>query len=374
MSKAEGKKITVKFTEEIINSVDNIVLPDYPEISGYTTQTDYDSSSTINIPETTQSGDLMLLFWAKDDDPIESVADGWERIFTSYDTYHRLSVHYKYYQGEAKQFTLTHDSEETSAIVVAVGKVGIPVISDAYKGTTATPTPPSLASGFEVDAPTLWFAFAGCDYRDVSGFPLNFPDNNISSNRSGVGLGIASLYSTNPSETPSNFILSASEQTSAGTLAITFKSKEDILKDEIKEGWEITGQEYKYVYSPLLDKTYGVDSIEIHPTVLKALLLNMSLFNNFNNVEGNLTVEYDATKGNLSGTGGVVESFIEVFTPTELIQTPNPNVEEYIAVAPIEVVADLLDIEYPKAYGDEIITVAPFEVTATLIDVEDINP
>jgi len=158
--------------------------------------------------------------------------------------------------------------------------------------------------------------------------------------------------------------------------SIVIKFTEDLVGDVAENilAFTVTGKQYKYVHGPLLDKTYGVDSIEIHPTVLKALLLNMSLFNNFNNVEGNLTVEYDATKGNLSGTGGVVESFIEVFTPTELIQTPNPNVEEYIAVAPIEVVADLLDIEYPKAYGDEIITVAPFEVTATLIDVEDINP
>ena len=105
------------------------------------------------------------------------------------------------------------------------------------------------------------------------------------------------------------------------------------------------------------------------------IVLTVEQFNNFNNVEGNLTVTYDATKGNLSGTGGAVESFENVFLPTDLIQTPNPNVEEYVSVAPFEVVADLLDLEYPKAYSDMgTITVAPFEVTATLIDVEDINP
>ena len=105
------------------------------------------------------------------------------------------------------------------------------------------------------------------------------------------------------------------------------------------------------------------------------IVLTVEPFNNFNNVEGNLTVNYDVTKGNLSGRGGAVESFENVFLPTDLIQTPNPNVEEYVSVAPVEVVADLLDIEYPKAYGDMgTITVAPFEVTATLLDVEDINP
>jgi len=137
----------------------------------------------------------------------------------------------------------------------------------------------------------------------------------------------------------------------------------------------IPGKEYKYVNGVLLDIDYKPTSVELHPTVDKAILLTFPNMGGFNNVEGNLTVNYDATKGNLSGRGGAVESFENVFLPTDLIQTPNPNVEEYVSVAPVEVVADLLDIEYPKAYGDMgTITVAPFEVTATLLDVEDINP
>jgi len=148
----------------------------------------------------------------------------------------------------------------------------------------------------------------------------------------------------------------------------------------------VSGDSISIDNSTIIEATLSTTDNSVTPTLLSLwleelnapqdiIVLTVEPFNNFNNVEGNLTVEYDATQGNLSGTGGAVESFIEVFTPTELVQTPNPNAEEYVSVAPFEIIADLLDIEYPKAYGDMgTITVAPFEVTATLIDVEDINP
>lgn len=374
MSKGLGQKITVKFTEDIVNNEAMISLPDFPGISGYTTQTSYGSSSTINSPEEANPGDLLLLFWAKDDDPIESVADGWTRIWTSYDTYHRVSVHYKFYEGEDKQFTLTHDSEETSAIVVSIPKADVPVVSSAYRGTTSTPTPPSLTSGFDENTPTLWFAFAGCDYRDVTGFPSNFPDNNIASNRSGVGLGIASLASNNASEAPNNFTLSASDQTSAGTLAIKFKTKSEILKDELKVGWKVTGQEYKYINGPLIDKEYQIFGVENHPTVEKALLLTMHPLSRFPTVEGNLTVEYDASVGSLAGRGGAVESFIEIFTPTDLIPEPNPGIEETVTVAPASLEVMMTEIQYIGRFAEETITVAPATLEVELIHTSIVNP
>ena len=139
--------------------------------------------------------------------------------------------------------------------------------------------------------------------------------------------------------------------------------------------FSVTGQEYKYVNGPILDKTYEVLSIANHPTVVNALLLTMKTNNYFNNASGKLKINYDASKGNLSGRGGAVESFERLFLPTELIATPNPNAEESISVSPIEIIAELKDIERLSGYDlSENISVAPFEVTATLIDVEDINP
>lgn len=104
------------------------------------------------------------------------------------------------------------------------------------------------------------------------------------------------------------------------------------------------------------------------------ILITIDWWSRFNNVEEKIKVEYDASLGNLAGSGGAVESFTREFLPTELVATPNPNAEENISVAPF-VFAELKDVEYPKGYGEQgNISVAPFEVTATLINVEDINP
>jgi hypothetical protein len=334
MSKSIGQKLGIKFTEIIANKESAIILPNNPVIRGHTTQTGYGSSTVVNIPEEAAIGDLLLMFWAKDDDPIESVADGWTRIWTSYDTYHRVSVHYKFYDGEGKQFTLTHDSEETSAIVFSIQYVDVPVVSSVYRGTTQTPTPPPLTTGFEEGSPTLWFAFAGCDYQDVTGFPSNFPDNNVTSNRSGVGLGVASLYSTNQTETPESFTLSGSEETSAGTLAVTFRTKKAIFEDFMRAGFTVSGEEYQYVNGPLISKEYEVSSVGKHPDYSddKHLLVTMHPQSRFNNVEGPLTIQYNAAVGSLRGRGGPVASFQVNCLPEDLEQKINPHEEEVVNI------------------------------------------
>lgn len=100
----------------------------------------------------------------------------------------------------------------------------------------------------------------------------------------------------------------------------------------------------------------------------------MDEFSRFPTVEGNLTVEYDATVGNLAGRGGFVESFIETFTPTDLAPEPNPGIHETITVAPAELIINHIPISYHNRYGEETITVAPAELTVNLIYVGVINP
>lgn len=102
------------------------------------------------------------------------------------------------------------------------------------------------------------------------------------------------------------------------------------------------------------------------------ILITFEDLKRFNNVEGNLTVLYDASKGNLSGLGGAVESFTEVFTPTDLIPEPNPHIEEYISVAPsIEI--DFITIDYVKRYVEEYISASP-EIEIQFIDITIENP
>lgn len=94
----------------------------------------------------------------------------------------------------------------------------------------------------------------------------------------------------------------------------------------------------------------------------------------FPTVEGDLTVVYDASLGNLQGEGGVVESFTKVFTPTDLEPEPNPNGEEIITVVPYIYVnyqaVEYIDTPPPIEY----FTVAPAIVTVNLIKVDIIDP
>lgn len=139
-------------------------------------------------------------------------------------------------------------------------------------------------------------------------------------------------------------------------------------------GFIVKGQQYKYINGPLLDKEYVIENVSEHPTIDKAVLIEFNTLGRFPTVEGNLTVEYDATVGNLAGRGGFVESFIEVFTPTDLVPEPNPGIQETITVAPAELVINHIPISYHPRYAEDTITVAPAELTVNLIDVEVINP
>lgn len=137
----------------------------------------------------------------------------------------------------------------------------------------------------------------------------------------------------------------------------------------------ITGQEYQYINGPLVQKTYKVVSAERHPDYEddKHLLLTLHPQGRFNNVEGNLTVTYEQSLGNLMGRGGFVESFTRDFVPTDLVPFPNPCEAETIIVSADAAIV-LLPVDYQYGYnGNEILTVTP-RSNIELIRVEDIDP
>lgn len=144
--------------------------------------------------------------------------------------------------------------------------------------------------------------------------------------------------------------------------------------------FSITGQEYKYVQGPnfngkLIDKEYKPISVVKHPTINKAILLSFPTFEEFNSVVGDITIAYDAQIGSLSGRGGRVDSFTVSLSPLDLIATPNPGVTEFITVAPVEIIGDLMEMEYIDRYSeDHTITVAPVEITGTLVHISEVNP
>ena len=135
----------------------------------------------------------------------------------------------------------------------------------------------------------------------------------------------------------------------------------------------ITGQEYKYVNGPLINGDYKIEKIEPHPTRENSILLTMKALKDFNKVEGLLTINYDATKGNLSGQGGAIDSFVTSFSPVDLVQVPNPGIVETITGAPT-IAINYLEVTCHKGYAAETITAAPAEITVAFLSTEEINP
>lgn len=103
------------------------------------------------------------------------------------------------------------------------------------------------------------------------------------------------------------------------------------------------------------------------------ILLSFDTYNRFNDVEGDITVEYNQGLGTLAGTRPV-ESFSVDFTPEDLEPTP---IDEHTITAGIDLTVDLIDLEFTEIYADHNVThtaTAGVDVTVALINIEDINP
>lgn len=161
----------------------------------------------------------------------------------------------------------------------------------------------------------------------------------------------------------------------------------EFTTDETQNQWiEVTNGEVVYVNTNIWIKaTLSTSDTSLTPTLhdlwleevdapQDRILITMDWWGKFNNVVGDLTVAYDATKGSLTGAGGAVESFEVSFTPEDLVPTPNPGIQETITVAPAELVINHIPISYHDRYIEETITVAPAELTVNLIYVGVINP
>jgi hypothetical protein len=125
---------------------------------------------------------------------------------------------------------------------------------------------------------------------------------------------------------------------------------------------------------PLTEKIFIVDNVIPHPTEAKTLLLTMKDMSEFKNIEGSLTVSYNASLGNLAGLGGAVQSFTEVFAPTDLVRVPNPLLAEKINASITDLSAGLTRIYYKDGYDTEIISASITGLTVNLINIADLNP
>lgn len=126
-----------------------------------------------------------------------------------------------------------------------------------------------------------------------------------------------------------------------------------------RKAFNVSGQEYMYVNGPLISKTYEITNLERHPNILddKHLLLTFHPQGRFNNAEGNISVTYDMSIGNLLGRGGAVETFVQEFLPTDLIPFPSPNDKEHITVTATALTA-FSKVDYRNRYVEDHIIVS----------------
>lgn len=164
------------------------------------------------------------------------------------------------------------------------------------------------------------------------------------------------------------------------------------VSGQVPQFTEFPGQEL----GPLVAANIVVSSVQFHPDDTDGTLLLLTMQNNrrFNNVEGNLTVSYNAATGSLAGLGGPVQSFQLTFSPSDLVRLPNPKIKEIVAASinnysivltaimhlvigdgpwPTQKTAHHKARAYP-APGHEKVEVGISGYTINLIHVNDINP
>lgn len=139
---------------------------------------------------------------------------------------------------------------------------------------------------------------------------------------------------------------------------------------------KVTGNQRDYVGGELREVDYAIKSIDQHPIQENTLLITLhdNFQESFDDIEGDLSVEYKGQLGNLIGYGGAVEDFLISFTPNELISTPNPGIKEYLNVA-ANTNTELIPIIYHKVYDlRETIKVVSLTLTTELIYSSIENP
>jgi len=116
---------------------------------------------------------------------------------------------------------------------------------------------------------------------------------------------------------------------------------------------------------------YTVDFIERYLETDDTILLYFDTYNRFCDVEGDIIVAYNQTKGNLTGTRSV-EDFTENFAPEGLEPTP---VHEHTLIArSSDLLVDFIPVVYEDVHEEHILTARLFGLFVDFVHVDDIIP
>jgi hypothetical protein len=200
------------------------------------TETAFDTDATdhyVNMPSTTDAGDLLIVLFTNDGTATVITPAGWTALASNAGNGAvRLSVYYKIAGGTEGSTTvnfITSAAEEAVAQVYRITNwhgTTPPEISAAVTGTSTRPNAASLSpAGWDV-ADTLWLAVAGQDRGDQSGttaYPASYTDGTSTLSSDGTGscrtLSARRVLAT-ASENPGAFTIPVSEQWVAFTIAV----------------------------------------------------------------------------------------------------------------------------------------------------------
>lgn len=228
---------------------------EYPSIRSKThsAETSDRTSHDIQLPETIEAGDTLLVVFVCDDN--EAVT--WENEGTDWNVIYEedagssgptMSIAWKKAVGNEDGTTITvttGGSEQSVHLSYAIKDANDPTVyppeaSSESSGYSDSPNPASLSpSGGSKGY--LWFAFYGCDDDDVaSSYPSSYADNRETyESSSGYGTcatGAASRDYTSSSDNPGSFTIS-SEQWEAATVAVYSAPSEDNFELDFEYQW-----------------------------------------------------------------------------------------------------------------------------------------
>lgn len=156
---------------------------------------------------------------------------------------------------------------------------------------------------------------------------------------------------------------------------------ETVNKSGNENAFTVSAQELLFTDGPnhngeLVNTQYSVKTVQTHPTEPNAIQLIMNDY--IRNSKGLVTVNYNQALGNLAGAGGVVASFIETFTPVDLEEGLSRTggvygTHEYIQ-AGVSGSIDMIYITKQEGYAFDENIQASVSGTILLKHIDDINP
>lgn len=183
---------------------------------------------TVNLPAGIASGDLLLVFFTVDENPVVTFPAGWTQIFNDNSGANlRYAAFYRVSNGtEGASITVTTDSAQMSAHTSYRIRhyTGVPESAVSVGGLSISPNPPVLGPAWGA-ALNAWFAVTGYDVgtTTVTGYPANYTNdqrNDRANDATGVGQGTAWRSLNAANDNPGTYTLSGAETWLANTVAV----------------------------------------------------------------------------------------------------------------------------------------------------------